>query len=428
MTTNLSYAPSARTKGCALSPALWLSACLVVVACGTGDVMSDQDVPAHDENACASALVPHRLGFAWEDLNHRISVFDATLEPETACVPETVRSRIIGGDFTTGDALNISDDAFLRMGVSRVDTTPDVLGAHRLRIPVRIAGGAVAEGSLTLDREEIALRGYGEIIALVGGIQFDTNVPGIEDYPEDYDPAHGYTSRGFGAAVGISAIDPVSLVLDWRLRFEPGLAKDRDNHNRAVPRAEIDAALDVILVGVPEPSASSAEVAYTLRYERPELLDDSVLDPAPLEDQRVSLPGPIGADLGIVGLRSFDFVLDVEDRSCNRDRDCSRAETCTDDAVCTTELGEPGFYVREISVGVQPESFDEGTGELTALVNGYASNATQLIEFHALTHTFTAEVVRIPLPPDVPVRTLDLDAQFPAGPYELPLADAGKRP
>lgn len=388
----------------------------------------DDEIGGHDPDACPVAVVPARIGFAWEALNHRISEFTARLEPAEACEPESVFAHIVGGDFTTGEAGGISDDALLRLAVQRVRTRPEMLGVARVRIPVRIGPDGEVEGTLVVDREARGLRDYGAFEAFVGGLSFSTNVDDIEGYPDDYRAAHGYTTRGIGASARVRSITVDEVEVDWRLRLENGMAKDRANHNRAVVLAEIEAALDIIVIGTPFPTASVAEVSYTLRYDPPPALGEQEIPEADESLQRTVLPGRPGHGTGLLGIRHFDMRLDPEDRSCTRDLDCSSGTACLPEGMCDDSARPPGYYIRELTIDVIPEALDPTTGDLSVRVNGYASNATRFIEFYALTHHFEASVVRLSLPEDVPVEWIELDAQFPAGTATLPLASTGGAP
>jgi hypothetical protein len=409
-----------------------LLALLPTLACGQ-DAGAGLQPPVFDPRACAHTVVPHRIGFAWEALNHRISEYAALMEPPEACLPTHVDSRIVGGEFTTGDSVfGISDDALLRFSAREIEAAPEQIGVHRVRVEARMGPEPTFCDRLELDREAIRLQGYPHVEVFVAGFDLSTREPGLPGQEATgYDPALGWTVRGLGARAALdpTSLDGPTLALDWCLRFEPGLAKDRLNLNQALPLARWRGGLDLLVVGVATPDhARRADVGYTLTYPMPEPLQDQEIPPATPAQQALDLPGPPGMGAGLVGFAAFDFLLDP-DPACEWDEDCPLGATCDlDDTVCRSPLGPPGYYVRELTAGIRLGALDPTTGTLAVAVDGYASNATRFLEFYALRHTFQATVVRVALPADTPVTDRVLDRAFPAGAARFALDGSDAEP
>jgi hypothetical protein len=364
---------------------------------GGGEADTGVDAgPQFDEQACSSFVVPHRFGFRWEKLNHRFSRWNVAYDTpsDNPCDAQNLETAIVGGAFSMGDQK--TDNPALHYGFRRQSADqPNAVGAARRSVDVTLEGDGLVEQSKTFDRSDLNLEHYDRVVPLIEGFGFTTDVDKPDDYPDDYDPAHGYTLRRFGASVATAELTDESLRIDYGVRLTPGTAPDRDPHNRAVPHARIEARLDVLLIGVDDRPVQTGGVDYELAYEVPEAAMEDDFPPASDEQQRVSLEGEPGAGEGIWGLQSFDFALST-DLTCQGDLDCPEGETCnSSDQTCTEKRGKPGFYIREFTVDATLDGYDAETGEADFLLNGYASNATQLIGFWAMTSRFTGQMAWI---------------------------------
>ena len=98
----------------------------------------------------------------------------------------------------------------------------------------------MVEGTLEVDSVEHGLEAYADHVVWIDGFAFDTDVEQRDDYPTDYDPALGWTSRGLGFGAEVDGRDG-ALRVAWRARFEAGVSDDytiREDMNLAVPYAE----------------------------------------------------------------------------------------------------------------------------------------------------------------------------------------------
>lgn len=355
--------------------------------CGD-DASTDSDAgPRYDEAACADAVVPHRFGFRWELVNHRVSKWDLQLTEagREDCRPRMLETEVVGGTFSTDD----SDTPTLKYAFQdRTADSSQRFGTARRSLNLTISPEGVAEGTKTLDRADLNLEHFPRIVAFIDGFRFDTDIEQPESYPEDYNPAHGYTLHGVGASVEIEETSAESIELSYRLRFEPGASPDREKLNRTLAHAQVGGRLDLLLVGTSSP-VQTGSVETTASYPKPD--PQSAFEPPPEEQRRVELEGEPGEPAGIYGISSFDVDLTPQ-IECSSDSDCPEGETCESGGDCTETLGDPGFYLREITVDLELLNYDRAAGEATFLLTGFASNSTDFVAFWPMQTEFTGRM------------------------------------
>lgn len=351
-----------------------------------------------DPRPCSSAVIPNRLGLAWKELNHRYSVLDLQLGETSSedCLPERLQTEFIGGPYSGSSGSSgsggIDDTPILEYGFQTRDSTgePDVAFVRR-NFKRTFEASSDLEETRTYTRESLQLRGYENVVAVIEGFRIDTDVEQVEDYPEDYDPAHGYTVHGLGASVDVTTVTDGEIDLHYRLRFEPGPSPDREDLNRAVEHARVSARLDILLIGLSEAPTTSGSVDYRVEYPEPKVGEDDDFPPPPEQKRRIVLEGTPDRPRGFWGIGAFDFELSPR-IDCTSDRDCPASERCLETGRCTDDLGEPGFYLRELSVDIALEEYDRAEGTAAFLFDGYASNATNLVGFWPMRSDFTGTV------------------------------------
>ena len=372
-----------------------------------------------DPDACTSFVVPQQIGFRWLKWNHRISTWDARLDaPAEGCLADSLSLDFVGGNFSTGETASDAPRMFYRYQPV-ADAPRARVAAARVSVEELMEADGVASGEIVIDRAEANIEGYAGAIALIEGFAFDTSVEQGPDYPDDYDPSHGYTTRGFGMSVEVTAIDESTVTVAYNLRFESGLSNDRPDLNGAMPFAQVGANLDILLLAHDGVEPQFGGVDYRLEYPEPMLGVDQEIEPAAVEDTRVTLQGEPGGPRGLIGLRSFDFALDPDPNCEGAAEDyCPAGETC-EAGTCTTNNGEIGHYVRELTVGARFEDYDPESGTLNALLEGYADASSLLLAFYALRYDFNGELAWLQVEGgDEPVQVTEC---FDTGEHGFPL-------
>lgn len=367
-----------------------LVVCTSAPACGGGDSPEDRDSgssegPRYDESACANAVVPQRFGFRWEKVNHRISKWDLQLteSSEEDCRPRLLKTEIVGGNFSEDNI----DRPTLQYGFQdRTAASARQLGTARRSLEVTISPSGVASGTETFDRDALDLQHFPRVIALIDGIRFDTDTEQPDSYPDDYNPAHGYTVHGIGASAEVSDLSEESVHVSYRLRFDPGASPDRDKLNRALEHARVEGRLDVLLVGTSAPTHAGS-VSTTITHPKPENGKDRRFAPPPEQERLIALKGEPERPVGLYGLSSFEFELTPQ-INCEQDSDCPEGEACRSDGSCTEKFGEPGFYVRELSVDLRLDDYDRSSGEGLFVLTGFASNTSEFVAFWSMQTDF----------------------------------------
>jgi len=348
----------------------WLiagTALLWSLGCQTPD--GDTELTA-DPLACSSFVVPHQFGFEWTLLNHRVSVWENRLTPlgQDTCMGDALDVTVIGGDFSTGERFD--DDPTVRFGYQPiVQETSGALGASRLSVEITLPPPGLATRHMTIDRTQHHLLAYPTIHALIEGFSFRTDVEQNDDYPDNYDPAHGYTSRGLGIALHVTKVTESEIHLQIDVRFEHGLS-DREKMNEAIPHAQTAAIVDVLLIGstsaVP---VRTGDIQYNLNYPLLDPLSKERFEPASEEQQTLALSGVPGKGAGHFGWTQIDFQL-------------APGEDVDPD-------GDHGYYLRSLAAAIDLKQYDNATGVATFLLDGYASNSSQGWSYYPLNHHFS---------------------------------------
>lgn len=377
-----------------------------------GSDAADAGPPPHDDAACRSNVVPTRFGYRWRDLNHRVSKWNTRLSAdESPCPPAHLDYTVVGGPFSDRD---FDDKPTAKIGFRRIDAAESThVGTALRRVDATVGADGVAEGTASYERDAVDLADYGSVVPVVAGFAVDTDTEQPDGYPEDYNPAHGYTIRAFGASVATASIDEERLEIDYRFEFQPAASPDRPQMNDALEHARIDARLDILLIGTSRRRIHRGTTSYETTFPVPETGTDDDFDHAPEEDQRITLEGTPNLPAGVFGFQSFHFDLATQ-LDCLGGDDCPAGESCNEDGTCTRKYGRPGFYVRELGVDVQLDDYDPTSGRADFSADGFVSNATRLIGFYSLESSFEGRIAWFQVPGAGPTvrasRTFDTGA------------------
>jgi hypothetical protein len=304
--------------------------------------------------ACAPSpeetLVLTGWRYSWQELSHRVAYLRVGLEDDSS-----LALGLVGGDWSTGEQFSDAPDYAVRY--ARV-VSPHVTSA-RGEAAFEVGPEQVADATIEVDA---AALGDGELVALLDGFEIDTDVPQPDGYPADYDPGLGYTSNGFGFAVGEPERDgdvvrvPVTATVRWG-------PQDRADVNAAIPYAVTGVRTRVLVLAV-DGEADGVVVAGASDYEH----DPPYSDQPPMT-QDVLLEG--ARPEGFVGWRSFDLRANVADGD--------------------PDAGE-GDYLRAFGVEVEPTAVEKKSwaGTVTTTLS-----TSSLSEWTALSAAYENELVRI---------------------------------
>lgn len=287
--------------------------------------------------------------YEWEVLSHRISYLRIGLEEDSS-----LALGLVGGEWSTG--ATYVDVPHYRVRYQRV-VAP---GVQVIRGTASLQVGPEPDGETTLLLDGTDIPANASLVAVIDGFSIDTDIPQSDSYPSDYDPAFGYTSNGFGLALGDPERDgtdvrvPVAATIRWG-------PQDREDMNRAIPHAVTGVTVDVALIAftgrldtaaVNTTAAYPYEPAYT---DQPPMEATVGFDGAPRE--------------GFVAWRSFDLQANLDGPDAGQ-----------------------GDYLRAFGAELVPAVTTMSHFEGTATATITTSSA---LEFTQLTAGFSGELVRI---------------------------------
>jgi len=153
----------------------------------------------------------------WEMLSHRVSLIRVKATSDS-----TAESGILGGDWSTGATW--SDSVGYRIHSQTISSHQ--LSAQQGETILTIGPEGTASTMVDID-------GFDADLVLLSGFEITTDIEQPDEYPSDYDPALGYTSRGFGMSVSLNPNGNVDV--QGSVRWGP---RDRDDMNAALAVAE----------------------------------------------------------------------------------------------------------------------------------------------------------------------------------------------
>jgi len=312
----------------------------------------------------------------WGMLSHRVSLIDVrTGEGDQA------HSGILGGDWSTGDTW--SDDVNHRIHQQHI--TGDQLLFEQGSITFTISAGETASASAAVVMENPNL-------AVLQGFTINTDTAQTAGYPEDYDPALGYTSRGFGFGVELTAqrvghekalsSDAYEVVATANVDWGP---RDRDDMNRAIEHATTEVTVHyAVLAGFDETDTASYSGAQDLAHDPP-------------NSPQAALTEPLNwTGHGIAAIRSFGLSLH------------------------DTDGGAGGDYLRSFGVEMTPTSDGQPPASVETEILTHSA-----LELGIMSMAAETDLVWIPLDASRNrIEGISVEGSHPVGTYSVP-HDAG---
>jgi hypothetical protein len=296
----------------------------------------------------------------WGMLSHRVSLIDVrTGEGDRA------HSGILGGDWSTGDTW--SDDVNHRIHQQHI--TGDQLLFEQGSITLSVGPGETASGSAAVAMESPNL-------AVLQGFTINTDTAQTAGYPDDYDPALGYTSRGFGFAVALNDSNEVVATanVDWGPR-------DRDDMNRAIEHATTEVTVHyAVLSGFDDVDTATYSGTQDLAHDPP-------------NSPQAALTEPLGwAGNGIAAIQSFGLSLH------------------------DTDGGDGGDYLRSFGVEMKPAATGGPPASVETGILTYSA-----LELGIMSMTAETDIVWIPLDAKRNrIEGVSVEGSHPVGTYSVP--------
>jgi hypothetical protein len=220
--------------------------------------------------ACAepegSARVLAGLRQSWSLLSHRVSRAGVVLAEDGA-----LQVSMVGGDFSTGEAM--TDTPEYQVTVATI-TAPGLVSATG-STEFQVGPG---EDERAFEEEDVEIRGaegYASCVALSRGFTLETDVAQGPDYPDDYDPALGYTSRGLSWGVSFAVPEGSSVIFSAMAAAKWGPAGpddpiDRSAMNAAIPLAVTAMTVHWTVICTRDPiEVGTARASATLPHDPP---------------------------------------------------------------------------------------------------------------------------------------------------------------
>jgi hypothetical protein len=237
----------------------------------------------------------------WNLLSHRVSLSEVF-----ATEDGTITSSIIGGDFSTGDVA--SDYVHFRVSQSKI-TSGDLYVGHGV---VELTVGPDGLVNETVSLEVPGIGNAEEVTAAFNGFRISTDTTQGADYPADYEPALGYTTKGWGFEIGTPSVSGDTVTLDvsganrWALTNDEADPANRSDMNGAIPFAQTEVSVYFAVIGfngVLSSGSGTASVDYPNG-------NNSVQPPLTASDLGITLDT---SAQGFPIIRSFDLLLEDQE-------------------------------------------------------------------------------------------------------------------
>jgi hypothetical protein len=234
----------------------------------------------------------------WDFLSHRVSLSELAIADDG-----TITSGIIGGDFSTGDVA--SDFVHVRVTQSRITASDMYVGHGRVDVTVGPDGAFSETVTLTVP----GISNASSATAALAGFRISTDTAQSSSYPSDYDPALGYTTKGWGFTVGEPTLSgdtatlTISGVKRWALTNNDADLADRSDMNGAIPHAQTELSVQYTVIGF-EGALTSGSGSATVNYPNGNYSDQP---PLTQSDMGIDIET---AGTGFPIIQSYDLLLE----------------------------------------------------------------------------------------------------------------------
>ena len=305
--------------------------------------------PEEEPGTPRYALLVNGLEQQWKLLPHRLSQSEARLTPPAGGAGWVMSAQNDGGPFGTIDESAATLDYALLHGAGLKVTH----GSVKVQIP---AGKSQQQQQVTLteaDPPDAAL----VAVPLLRGFKYSSN-----DYAtapswaaSRYDPVKGFTSAGFGMAVGQAtrAGGETSFAVTVTSRLAPCDRHDasiKDDMNGVIPLASSWITVDYSVIYLPPGRVTAGSLSYFLNYS--EYAKDGSHMSQPVEAKRtLTLTGQAGPAAALAALQGFDLL---SNNAKDKDPACVVKNAA--------KVSGPGRYIRTIRARARLTSYDAASG------------------------------------------------------------------
>ncbi len=356
---------------------------LLLMALGLPGLLSCDEA----DPAPSRIVVTHEMTVYWDLLPHRISELELTLRQDSATEAAVLASN-------DGGSFGVVDTPGARYGLAVWRSRQ--LVSRVASVTVEIPPGSTVDGepfsaTAPLTVQDADLAGASGLVALLRGYRiatddYDAPPDFVSDIP--YDPGDGYTTQGYGIALGAPTVSGDEITVSVRARNSLGPA-DRGDMNTAIPLATTWVRVDVLLVGVRgEADLRRETVGYTLSTA--EYGQDTEHPHAPEADQLLSFEGEPGPDQALFGITAFDVWVNLDG---HRDPSCVVVQDATN--FDGDPISGPGRYLTSLTVRLWDRAYEPTTGAGAARLDLHVSNSAQFKEVGNLCAGFSGEVAML---------------------------------
>jgi hypothetical protein len=273
---------------------------------------------------------------------------------------------------------------FVHFRVTQSKVSGEGLYVGHGAVDVVVGPDGVVNESVTLEVPGIGRAA--NVTSAFAGFRISSDTPQGSDYPADYDPALGYTTKGWGFAIGEPSVngDTVTLTVTgqhrWALTNDEADPANRSDMNGAIPYAQTEVSVYFTVIGF-EGQLTTGSGTASVDYP-----NGNYSAQPPLTEADLGISLETGGS-GFPILRGFDLTLEDQ------------------------ESAEWGDYIRSYGVELAPS---DPMGVSTELTN------SSLLEIAAIRFTPVVEVGWVELSNPSTVETLTSEGAHEIGSVSFP--------
>ena len=201
------------------------------------------------ETTTKNSILWSGFHYEWENLSHRISLVHTQLHDDGSTT-----MGMIGGDWSTGDVF--SDTLGFRMHMQEI--SDPYFRTINGETTLLLSSDEPATQDININEESVGM--------VLRGMHITTDIPQLDDYPDNYNPAHGYTAEEISFTI-LPDIDSHTASLTAQIDWSP---QDREAMNNAMELAQTEVTLYwAQIIHQNPPEIQEIEIETPLLHEPP---------------------------------------------------------------------------------------------------------------------------------------------------------------